>query len=168
MVGNIALSSAITTPKDCPAPALGLIIGYGNPLRCDDGFGWVAAQRMANDLDGSHVQVVACQQLTPELAEPVSRATRVVFVDARVEGVPGQIVCQQLSRDSTPVPASAHHLTPAALLAWADTLYGANPDAAWIVSVTGACFDHGEGLSPALTTALPATLDLLTQLVVKT
>ena len=45
-----------------------LIIGYGNPLRGDDGIGPAAAALLAGDAaDGA--EVLACHQLLPELAE---------------------------------------------------------------------------------------------------
>lgn len=140
-----------------------LIIGYGNPLRRDDGIGWVVAQRLANDLDTHAIQVVACHQLTPDLAEPVSRAAQVIFIDARADGMVGQVSCQWLPPDLAALPTSAHHLTPAALLAWSSALYGASPGAAWVISVNGACFDYGEGLSPAVTSALPVLVNLVAQ-----
>jgi hydrogenase maturation protease len=44
-----------------------LLIGYGNPLRGDDGLGWQVADQVARDADKS-IKVVATHQLTPELA----------------------------------------------------------------------------------------------------
>ena len=51
-----------------------LVIGYGNALRTDDGFGWHAAGRLAADprLDGA--EILQLHQLTPELALDISRA----------------------------------------------------------------------------------------------
>lgn len=59
-----------------------LIIGYGNPLRGDDGLGWHVAQRLAAVLPQHRARIEVCHQLTPELAEPISRADLVIFIDA--------------------------------------------------------------------------------------
>ena len=65
-----------------------LVVGYGNELRCDDGVGpKVAAALQEMKLPG--VRTITCHQLTPELAEPVSQARRVVFVDAAVDAAAG-------------------------------------------------------------------------------
>lgn len=138
-----------------------LIIGYGNPLRRDDGIGLAAAQQLANDLDIPDVQVVACHQLTPELAEPISRTTRVIFIDARDDDPAGQVICQPLLRAPESAPAFAHHLTPAALLACAYVLYHANPSEALVMTVNGACFEYGEGLTPQVAAALPVVTTML-------
>jgi hydrogenase maturation protease len=138
-----------------------LIIGYGNPLRRDDGVGLAAAQQLANDLDIPGVQVVACHQLTPELAEPISRTSRVIFIDACDGAHPGQVLCRSVLRDSESAPAFVHHLTPAALLACAYALYHSNPAEALVMTVNGACFEYGEGLTPLVAAALPAVTTML-------
>src|SRR5579862_3803538 len=68
-----------------------LIVGYGNPLRRDDALGWHASRLLAEALVGKDVEVITCHQLTPELAEPLSRCQRAVFIDADAEGKPGEI-----------------------------------------------------------------------------
>ena len=65
--------------------ARALIIGYGNPLRGDDGLGWRAAEQLAEIIPQSEAEVIACHQLTPELAEPISRARLVIFIDMSLE-----------------------------------------------------------------------------------
>ena len=47
-----------------------------------------------------------------------------------------------------------HHMTPAAVLAWARALYGRAPEA-MLLSMAGADFDPGPELSPAVRAALP-------------
>src|SRR5271166_6728975 len=72
-----------------------LIIGYGNPLRGDDGLGWQVASELAKCVDAL-ISVLAVQQLTPELAEPVSDADLVIFVDACCDGEPGSWRCESI------------------------------------------------------------------------
>src|SRR5271169_1528567 len=53
-----------------------LIIGYGNPLRSDDGFGWHAGRLLAQSLADQDAKIITCHQLTPELAETLSQSSR--------------------------------------------------------------------------------------------
>jgi hydrogenase maturation protease len=76
-----------------------LIIGYGNPLRGDDGLGWQVAGELAKCVDAL-ISAVAVQQLTPELAEPVSDADLVIFVDASCHGEPGSWRCESIRPES--------------------------------------------------------------------
>jgi hydrogenase maturation protease len=129
-----------------------LIIGYGNPLRGDDGLGWATAEMLAERYTA--VSILTCHQLTPELAEPVSRADRIIFIDATAVGEPGKIVCHTL----TPVGASgelfSHTCDPAGLLQMAEMLYGRSPRG-YLFTVTGASFGYEEGLSATVTAVLP-------------
>ena len=131
-----------------------LIIGYGNPLRGDDGLGWHAAQQLASLRELHDIDIVACHQLTPELAEPVSQAALVIFVDAAQEGAPGMFTERWIAPDPAGLMAFSHHLTPARLLACALTWYGTCPTAV-VLSVAGAYFGCSEALSPPMLTALP-------------
>jgi hydrogenase maturation protease len=112
-----------------------LIIGYGNPLRGDDAVGYQVAESLG---------AIAVHQLTPELMEPISRASRVVFIDAAATGIPGTVE----ERAVLPQPATAftHHATPEALLAGARALYGSCPPAT-LITIAGADFELGHPLS---------------------
>lgn len=138
--------------------AVVLVIGYGNPLRADDGVGWHAAEALARMIPEAEAQVWACHQLTPELAEPLSRASAAIFIDAGDGPPPGSLEWQPLSPDSEPTGAFTHHVTPEALLACAQRLYGACPTAE-IFTVAGASFDYGEELTPRVQATFPALLE---------
>jgi len=127
-----------------------MIIGYGNPLRGDDGVGWRVAEALAAELPTEEALTV--HLLTPELAEPISRARLVVFVDAAVGDLPGQIHCFPLA-PATGRPSS-HETNPAGLLALAAELFGSCPPA-HMVTITGESFDVGETLSEAVEAAVP-------------
>lgn len=130
-----------------------LVIGYGNPLRGDDGAGLVVAERLAAAIDRrADADIRACHQLTPELAEPVSRASLVIFIDAAVDGQPGDIAQADLVPEA-PEGIFTHHVTPATLLAAARDLYGVCPRAV-LLSITGAAFELGDRLSPPVERAL--------------
>lgn len=132
-----------------------LVIGYGNPLRGDDGFGWHVAQSLCQDEAGGALEVIACHQLTPELAELVSRVRLAIFIDAELGEVPGQFSCQAVEPRPGFTTSFSHQLDPPTLLAWAQSLYGTCPPAA-LLCVTGQSFAHEEELSPAMRAALPA------------
>ena len=135
-----------------------LIIGYGNPLRGDDGVGWHAAQRLARSLADRDVAIQTTHQLTPEMAEAVSRAARVIFLDAACDQRPGEIALRTVQPDPAPSEMFSHQLTPELLLALAKRLYGSCPEAV-LLTVGAASFECGETLSPAVASALPALLE---------
>jgi hydrogenase maturation protease len=142
-----------------------LVLGYGNTLRGDDGLGPTLVERLAGAGLPDDVEWLALRQLTPELAEPISRADTVIFIDCRVGAVPGQIDCQALAPDPAPrmAPSSAftHEAQPAGLLNSAGALYGRAP-AAYLYSVTGESYAFGAGFSPAVEAAIPALLAMIT------
>ena len=61
-----------------------LVIGFGNTLRCDDGVGPKAVLAV-EELGLPGVRTLTCPQLTPELADPLSKVDSAVFVDAAVD-----------------------------------------------------------------------------------
>lgn len=130
-----------------------LIIGYGNPLRGDDGLGWHAADRLTDILHETKARVIACHQLAPELAEPVSRAGLVIFIDAERLRPAGRLFRRRIRPAAAPPAAFSHHLTPAGLLGWAKAMYGSYPQA-MVFSVSGESFSFGEKLSPAVSAVL--------------
>lgn len=136
-----------------------LIIGYGNPLRGDDAFGWHAAHRLIALAQGKSVRVLPAHQLTPELAEPISDAELVIFIDASHQGEPGAWQCKDIARNVLLASdcSSAHYLTPVALLVFARTVYGACPRAL-LFSFTTESFGCGETLTRSAKAALPEVL----------
>ncbi len=129
-----------------------LLIGYGNPLRGDDGLGWVAAEMLAER--HTAVSVLTCHQLTPELAEPISRVDRVIFIDAAAVGEPGEIVCHTVEPFLPASGSFSHTCDPAGLLKMAEMLYGRSPSGT-LFTVTGDSFGYEEKLSDAVTAVLP-------------
>lgn len=116
-----------------------LIIGFGNPLRQDDGLGWRAAQLLQARADDA-AEVLTCHQLTPELAAKLSGARLAIFLDASVDQPPGTI------RERVVQPAGcgsfSHHLSPAELLGLARRV---NHEACTAVLITGGIFEAGFG-----------------------
>ncbi|HZQ67174.1 MAG TPA: hydrogenase maturation protease [Terriglobales bacterium] len=156
--------------EDCPTSVVAgqgprlktLVLGYGNPLRSDDGLGWHAAEQLAATLPDLDAEIRTTAQLTPELALPISEAGLVIFIDATREGEPGELTCNPLTPQLVPV-RSSHHLSPEAVLALSKYMYGVSPPA-FLVSLCGACFGLGEELSPAVAGQLPRLVSLVAQL----
>ncbi len=126
-----------------------LIIGYGNPLRGDDAAGWIVAERLRENLAPvDPVQIVTVHQLMPELAEPISQADLVIFIDAASQGdSPGAWKCQAADSRATVSPSNfGHHVTPAELLAYARCVFQACPRAL-VVSIAAESFELGAPLS---------------------
>lgn len=116
-----------------------LVIGFGHPLRRDDGVGLWVAQKLEG-LPG--VQVVTTQALTPELIPKIATSDLVLFVDARVGAGP---VRWERIRPGAHPPLS-HSLSPRALLSWAERLFGDAPEG-WLVTVPARDLSFGQGFS---------------------
>ncbi len=136
-----------------------LIVGYGNPLRGDDGVG-IAAVEMLRDL-GAHsasVRFKALHQLTPELAADLAEVDLAIFIDAACDNVQGEVVHRKVVPARSSPDAFSHHLTPEVLLGLTERLYGTCPEAI-LFSVGAASFEYGEGLSEPVRAALPALIE---------
>jgi hydrogenase maturation protease len=106
-----------------------LVIGYGNPLRRDDGVGPRVAEAIeALQLPG--VRTIVCQQLSPEDAEPISHARKVIFVDAAVDKIDG-VHFRKLEPGAT-TQLMAHSADPRTMLALARDVFGHAPEAWWL------------------------------------
>jgi hydrogenase maturation protease len=134
-----------------------VIIGYGNPLRGDDALGWRAVEEWERAPAGNEVEALAVHQLTPELAETISRARLVVFIDAAVDLAPGQQAGREIFARAPRPGAFTHEFTPETLLGLAETLYDARPRA-FLISLGVSSTELGDGLSEELRTGMPALL----------
>jgi len=143
-----------------------LIIAYGNPLRCDDGLAWHAAQKLSELNLPSDVEILTRHLLTPELALPVSQATTVLFIDATQTGVPGELASRLLipQRQSS---LFTHEFSPATILSVAQELYGKCPEA-FSISLCGECFEHGETVSVKVGEGLPHLIALVGEFIQST
>ena len=132
------------TPKRPESPAGLLVIGYGNTLRRDDGVGPKVADTVAA-LALPGVRALACPLLTPELADPVSRARIAIFVDAAVDA-PREVQLRKLAPAGSS-QVMAHAASPATLLALARDVFGHAPEAWWL-TIPAEDLGIGEELSP--------------------
>ena len=137
-----------------------LVIGYGSDLRGDD----AAGPRVAEAVRGwglAGVEAIAVHQLVPELADPLARARRAIFADASADAI--QATMTPLEAGGTP-GALGHTGDPGALLAAAEALYGARPEA-WLVAVPAVSFELGAALSDVAERGVSEALALIRELV---
>ncbi len=124
-----------------------LVVGYGNPLRADEGLGCHVARQIAHHLrEDKRVEVVPCHQLAPEIARKIAESQFVIFIDACNEGDPGTILETTVLPDADFSSTPGDELTPPRLLAAAKTLHGECPPAV-LFNMTGWCFEFGEHMS---------------------
>lgn len=147
-----------------PAAGPVLVVGYGNPLRSDDGVGPAVAERLAGDPRLAGVDVRSAHQLTPELAQDASRASLLVLVDAGAGETPGVVSVRPLEPAGSPGTAWTHQLDPSGVVSLARELYGAAPEVV-LVSVGAACLDVGEALSEAVAPAVAVAAEAVAKLV---
>jgi len=136
-----------------------VLVGYGNTMRRDDGVGWRVVRQLAPHCTG--VQVITAHQLMPELAADVAGAAQVVFVDASIDGTPGEVGIHRLH----PLDRleDAHALTPPGILYLASYLYERVPPA-HLVTITGETFALGDTLSATVEAAVPRAVDVICEL----
>lgn len=151
-------------PAPCP-PHL-LVIAYGNSLRRDDGAGIALAEQIVACWQAQKVAVHlrTVTQLAPELAVElaVEGLAAVFFVDAAILTDQSAIQIQPIQVEPA-TPALGHQCSPATLLLYATLLYQRTPPA-WLVTLPGVDFGHGEGFSPTvgrLLTTAPLVADQL-------
>jgi hydrogenase maturation protease len=134
-----------------------LVVGLGHPYRGDDGIGIRAAEEFEVMNQDSRVEVMAVQELLPELTEVVSHIDLLVFLDARAGGVPGTVEVTEIKPAELRSGVFFHTLTMETLLSAARTLFGHAPKA-MLISVAGESFDFGSHLSTKIEAALPLLL----------
>jgi hydrogenase maturation protease len=138
-------------------PSTVLLIGYGNPLRGDDGLGHRVIDALGEVLGpNTPVKMLKMLQLDVVLAGQLADQKLIVFVDAAANhaaAAPVSVV--PLSVDPMPALSLASHaLTPTALVALTHWLYGRSPRAA-LVAITGHDFSFGSTLSAAAEALIP-------------
>lgn len=129
-----------------------LFIGFGNSLRGDDAAGLYAARELRH----LGFRTVEAAQLTPELAETLSGAAVVAFLDASLELGPGE-VRRTILRENVP-SLFDHHFDPSSLLRLTHTVYGRVPKALLLEVGVESC-ELGEGLTPSVSRGIAAMVD---------
>jgi hydrogenase maturation protease len=145
-----------------------LILAYGNPMRCDDGIAWRAADALAPKFSEAEVEIHRLHQLTPELADTVRNFGTVIFVDAAAcagsQDKPGTIRLEEIRGVASEPVRFSHVLSPKKVLDLAFQLYVASPGA-FVITVAGENFGHGDSLSAPVASALPELVARIERLV---
>jgi hydrogenase maturation protease len=125
------------------------IVGYGNPLRRDDGIGLYVGSQLEHLFgDTSDIRIRHLHQLDPVLLEDLKDAQGVVFVDATVEQLTGGWKWMRLQPQTNEWPRLSHVFQPQMLLELIHHCSGRHPSA-WLITIQGEDFSFGEDLSPA-------------------
>jgi hydrogenase maturation protease len=140
-----------------------LVIGYGNTLRGDDGFGPLAADLLAARALPD-VEVITPHQLGPEMALDLCATDIAVFLDAAEGGEPGRLAAASIEARGLSPSAVSHRLDPGGLLALTRAVYGKAP-AAMLVTATAAHFEHGEEISAEVRAAAQKAAEVIGRLV---
>ncbi len=135
-----------------------LILGYGNTMRGDDALGIHAAHALHDFYctDGG-IRVLATSQLTFDLAEDLSQANFILFIDAATSGLPGEIHVEEVQPADEKVRFT-HHWTPRTLLMVCKQLYGKAPTALSLTMAVSSS-EMGMGLSQEIEHRMPELLE---------
>jgi hydrogenase maturation protease len=148
----VAVDTFANSSAPTPTPVV-LLVGYGNLLRSDDGVGPAVVSRLAEMFANNPLcACLTAHQLTPELAEQIVGADRVVFIDASVEQGAGKVHIRRLDPEQAASSPLGHAASPEAILALGKALYHRAPRA-WSIAVGVANLAVGDGLSPAVARA---------------
>jgi hydrogenase maturation protease len=139
-----------------------LIIGFGNTLRGDDGFGPLAAEHIAARAPPG-VEVMSVHQLGPELALDIRAADFVVFLDAAQGPDPGRLAAAPVVAHDLSPSSVMHGLDPGGLLALTRAVYGRVPAAA-LVTAIAADFAHGDTISTEVRNAAKKAAEAIVKL----
>ncbi len=142
-----------------------LVIGFGNDLAGDDGFGIAVAEqikkRAAYDLAMQiTIKVIATRILAPELLEDINIADAVIFIDASAaltDGLPKKIDLQKSISSELECGSSiflSHRCNPLTLMQLSQTLYNHNPPA-WLYAIGSCHFGLFENLSDVVADLVP-------------
>jgi len=136
-----------------------LLIGYGNPGRCDDGIGPALAARL-NALEIPGVRIESAYQLNVEDAATVAEYDVAVFADACLCAPPPYVLRTLEPRRGT-IEFSTHTQAPEGVLGLAHDVFGARTRG-FALGVRGYDFhDFGEKLSTEAEENLEAALSFL-------
>lgn len=134
-----------------------LVIGIGNPLRCDDGVGpYVAECIEAKGLNG--VKVWVAQQLQVEDLERMLEFDRVILVDASMTGPP--LDFHPVRSLKGQALSSSHHLSAETFVSLAHSIFHKNLHM-HLCSIRGDHFEVGEKISPQVQACAQEAVELI-------
>lgn len=136
-------------------PVETLVIGYGNTLRTDDGAGPAVVEKLTALLPrrtSQKVKLIACGQLTPELAVDIAPCKRIIFIDASLALPAGHISVTPIHEEPCEMRLG-HYTTPGTVLAMAQSALGACPHA-WLAAIGCQSMEINDQLTPTVAAAV--------------
>jgi len=134
-----------------------LVVGIGNPLRCDDGVGpYVADCIEAKGI--KHVKVWVTQQLHIEDVEPMLEFKRVILVDASTDGPP--LDFRRVESLKGQLLSSSHHLSAETLVNLAHSIYHRDLSMQ-LCSIRGNSFEVGNRISSDVLACAQEAVELI-------
>ncbi|OIO83595.1 MAG: hypothetical protein COW32_03740 [Candidatus Aquicultor secundus] len=118
------------------------VIGYGNPLRGDDGVAHLVLDELERILGVPDIEIVRRHQLDVVDAELIGESHAVIFVDAHVSEQLGDIEVREITDARTDGINVTHISSPEELIVLAREIYGATPRA-FVCAVRGYDFSFG-------------------------
>ncbi len=101
-----------------------IIVGYGNDLRGEDGFGVEVAKKLERSIP-QNTKIISCFQLTPELSLELLDAEEIIFVDAAYSvSFHYALACSLEDEKGSNL---SHHMGFRTILAILEDLYGKTP-----------------------------------------
>ena len=136
-----------------------LILACGNSLRGDDAAALHVARELRSGLCEPETKIHSSTQWTPELAESISEAEVVIFVDASAILPPGAVQTRHVSPIPDAPGSLSHRSSPAGLLALAKSLYEVIPSHAFLITIGAQSFELSEKLSEPVRLAIPEVIE---------
>jgi hydrogenase maturation protease len=136
-----------------------LILACGNSLRGDDAVALHIARELRSGMCEAETTIHSSTQWTPELAEAISAADVVIFVDASAVLPPGAVQVRNVSPIPDAPGSLSHRSSPTGLLALAQSLYKAIPSRAFLITIGAQSFELSEKLSEPVRQAIPEVLE---------
>lgn len=134
-----------------------LVIGYGNTLRSDDGFGPYVVRALGERCEASSLRLIEQQLLTVDLCDELEQTAICVLVDAATTGDVGALQVRRIESSHAELGPMGHDLSPAQLLALTEQLTGQTPTC-WLLTTRVLTTELGEELSPEVAAVIPAAV----------
>lgn len=143
-------------------PRRPLVVGIGQTLRGDDGIGWKVAERF-EELHPNVADIVFAKPLLPEHAEPISRASVVVLIDASIGNDNLRVSYWPMSPlTGAPILAMTHSASIEEILAYVRGVFGESPPIA-LVTIGVHVVEFGEDVSPEVSALIDPAVNLVYQ-----
>ncbi len=123
------------------------IVGFGNPLRRDDGIGSYIVRQLKSALKSyDKIGFLTVRHPEPSIVDELHGADQILFVDATFKGLTNGWQLNRIRPELEMLPYTTHHFTPMAILGIIEMLYGKSPPT-WMLTVEGCDFGYGRRLT---------------------